>query len=84
MEIKPQAIPKETDKLEKGKYGKIEKAVADQPNCLANAPAFIKFARGHQCKSFLEYGKYPFISADEIKKALNVKNALSTMLDQMQ
>jgi hypothetical protein len=179
MEIKPQAmaIPKETDKLEKGKYGpiypkspacygftiiakiipgseptfyqhakNIEKAVADEPNCLAplmlhylrwvlfplkgetyfmyqgifdtdfdkytedavalftnlgvktvfenlegfpkdwqtNAPAFIKFVRDHQCPSFLEYGEYPFVSADEIKKALNVKNSFSAMLDQMQ
>jgi hypothetical protein len=49
-----------------------------------NAPAFIKFVREHQCPSFLEYGEYPFVSADEIKKALNVKNALSEMLDQMQ
>ena len=49
-----------------------------------NAPAFIKFVRDHQCPSFLEYGEYPFVSADEIEKALNVKNALSEMLDQMQ
>jgi hypothetical protein len=49
-----------------------------------NAPAFVKFVRDHQCPSFLEYGEYPFVSADEIKKALNVKNALSEMLDQMQ
>jgi len=170
-------MPKDTDKLEKGKYGpiypkspachgftliakiipgrepvfyeyaqNIEKAVAAQPNCLAplmlhylrwvlfpingvtyfmyqgifdtdfdkytedavmlftnlgvktvfenlegfpmdwqtNAPAFIKFVREHQCPSFLEYGEYPFVSADEIKKALNVKNSFSAMLDQMQ
>jgi hypothetical protein len=49
-----------------------------------NAPAFIKFVREHQCPSFLEYGEYPFVSADEIKKALRVKAALSEMLDQMQ
>jgi hypothetical protein len=49
-----------------------------------NAPAFIKFVREHQCPSFLEYGEYPFVSADEIKKALRVKAALSDMLDQMQ
>src|SRR3954452_25381922 len=48
-----------------------------------NAPAFIKFVREHQCPSFLEYGKYPFVSADEIKKALKIKNALGEMLDQM-
>jgi hypothetical protein len=49
-----------------------------------NAPAFVKFVREHQCPSFLEYGEYPFVTADEIKKALKVKQALSTMLDQMQ
>ncbi len=49
-----------------------------------NAPAFIKFVRDHQCPSFLEYGEYPFVSADEIKKALRVKASLSNILDQMQ
>jgi hypothetical protein len=49
-----------------------------------NAPAFVKFVREHQCPSFLEYGEYPFVTADEIKKALRVKASLSTMLDQMQ
>src|SRR6476660_6475860 len=100
----------------------IEKAVADQPDCLAvlklhylrwvlfpikgetyfmyqgifdnlegfptdwktNAPAFVKFVREHQCPSFLEYGEYPYVSSDEIKKALKVKAAFSNMLDQMQ
>jgi hypothetical protein len=49
-----------------------------------NAPAFIKFVRDHQCPSFLEYGEYPFVTAEEIKKALKVKAALSDILDQMQ
>ena len=49
-----------------------------------NAPAFIKFVRDNQRPSFLEYGEYPFVSAEEIKKALRIKAALSTMLDQMQ
>jgi hypothetical protein len=49
-----------------------------------NAPAFVKFVREHQCPSFLEYGEYPFVSAEEIKKALRVKAAVSEMLDQMQ
>ena len=49
-----------------------------------NPESFVKFAREHQCPSFLEYGEYPFVSADEIVKALNVKSALSSMLDQMQ
>ena len=47
-------------------------------------PAFIKFVRDHQCPSFLEYGEYPYVSADEIKKALKLKAAFSNMLDQMQ
>ncbi len=49
-----------------------------------NAEAFIRFVRDHQCPSFLEYGEYPYFSADEIKKALKIKNALSEMLDQLQ
>ncbi len=46
--------------------------------------AFVKFVREHQCPSFLEYGEYPYVSADEIKKALKIKAAFSNMLDQMQ
>jgi hypothetical protein len=49
-----------------------------------NPEGFIRFVRDHQCPSFLEYGEYPFVSADEIRKALNVKSGLSEMLDQMQ
>jgi hypothetical protein len=49
-----------------------------------NTPAFIKFVREHHRPSFMEYGEYPFVTADEIKKALKVKKALGGMLDQMQ
>jgi hypothetical protein len=49
-----------------------------------NTPAFVKFVRDHHCPSFLEYGEYPYVSGDEVKKALRVKSALSSMLDQMQ
>jgi hypothetical protein len=49
-----------------------------------NLPAVIKFFRDHQKPSFLEYGEYPYVTADEVKKALKVKTSLSTMLDQMQ
>ena len=49
-----------------------------------NAPAFVKFVRDHQRPSFLEYGEYPYVTADEIKKALKLKAAFSEMLDQMQ
>jgi hypothetical protein len=49
-----------------------------------NAPAFVKFVREHQQPSFLEYGEYPFVSAEEIKKALSLKASFSAMLEQMQ
>jgi len=49
-----------------------------------NSPAFVKFVREHQCPSFLEYGEYPFVSAEEIKKALRLKASFSNMLDHMQ
>ena len=49
-----------------------------------NLEAVNKFFRDHQCPSFLEYGEYPYVSAEEVKKALQVKAALSNMLDQMQ
>jgi hypothetical protein len=53
-------------------------------NWQGNVPAWNKFFRDHQCPSFLEYAEYPYATADEIKKALRVKSAMSTMLDQMQ
>jgi hypothetical protein len=49
-----------------------------------NVPAFVKFVREHQRPSFLEYGEYPYVTADEIKKALKLKAAFSDMLDLMQ
>jgi hypothetical protein len=49
-----------------------------------NVPAWQKFFREHQCPSFMEYAEYPYVSADEIKKALRIKDAFSAMLDQMQ
>jgi hypothetical protein len=49
-----------------------------------NPEAFIRFVREHQCPSFIEYGEYPYFTADEIKKALRIKGALSEMLDQLQ
>ncbi|HEX4771381.1 MAG TPA: hypothetical protein VH351_11140 [Bryobacteraceae bacterium] len=49
-----------------------------------NPSGFIKFVREHHRPSFMEYGEYPFVTAQEIKKALNVKRALGDMLDQMQ
>ena len=49
-----------------------------------NIPAVAKFFHDHQASSFLEYGEYPFVSADEVKQALRLKAAFGEMLDQMQ
>ena len=49
-----------------------------------NPEAFIRFVREHQCPSFMEYGEYPFFSADEIKKALKIRDSFTEMLDQLQ
>src|SRR5262245_20414595 len=49
-----------------------------------NLPAVTKLIRDHHRPSFMEYGEYPFVTADEIKKALKVKKALGDALDQMQ
>ena len=49
-----------------------------------NPEGFVKYVRAHQCPSFMEYGEYPFVSADEIKKALKIKSAFTEMLDQLQ
>jgi hypothetical protein len=49
-----------------------------------NPEAFIRFVREHQCPSFMEYGEYPYVSSDEIKKAIKVKDAFYAILEQMQ
>ena len=49
-----------------------------------NVAGVIKFFHDHQCPSFLEYGEYPYVTADESKKALKLKAAFADMLDLMQ
>jgi hypothetical protein len=49
-----------------------------------NLQAVIKFFRDHQRPSFLEYGEYPYVTADEVKKALKLKTAFAEVLDLMQ
>ena len=49
-----------------------------------NPQAFVKFVRDHHHPSFLEYGEYPFVTAQEIKKALKMRKAFSVMLDESQ
>jgi len=50
----------------------------------SNPAAIVKFFRDHQCPSFLEYSEHPYVSCEEIKKALTLKASFSNMLDQMQ
>ncbi len=49
-----------------------------------NPAAFAKFAREHQCSSFLEYAEYPDVTVTEVVKALEIKQSLSDILDRMQ
>jgi hypothetical protein len=49
-----------------------------------NPQSFVNYVREHHFPSFLEYGEYPYVTGDEVKKALRLKDAFSTMLDQMQ
>ena len=49
-----------------------------------NPDSFVTFVREHHYPSFLEIGEYPYVTADEVKKGLRLKDAFSEMLDQMQ
>jgi hypothetical protein len=70
-----------------GKYGidtVFENLEGFPTDWKTNPSAFVQFVRDHHRPSFLEYGEYPYVSADEIKKALRLKAAFSKMLDEMQ
>jgi hypothetical protein len=45
---------------------------------------FVKYVREHHRPSLLEIGSYPYVTAKEIQKALQLKAKFSEMLDQMQ
>jgi hypothetical protein len=49
-----------------------------------NPSAIVKFFREHQWPSFLEYSEHPYVTCEEIRKGLKLKEAFSGMLDQMQ
>jgi len=49
-----------------------------------NSEAFIRFVRDHHRPSFMEYAEYSYISAQEVKRALAVKNGLADVLDNLQ
>ena len=41
-----------------------------------NLTAVIKFFRDHQCPSFLEYGEYPYVSADESEEGAQAQSGV--------
>lgn len=49
-----------------------------------NPNAFIEYVREHHYPSFMEYCEYSYVSAKEIKSALELKNSFGVMLDNMQ
>jgi hypothetical protein len=50
----------------------------------SNPEAFIRFVREHHRPSFMEYAEYSYVSAKEVKSALEVKSSFGAMLDNMQ
>jgi hypothetical protein len=50
----------------------------------SNPQAFIQFVRDHHRPSFLEYAEYSYVTAKEVKSALQVKSGLAEVLDNMQ
>ena len=49
-----------------------------------NSAAFIQFVRDHHRPSFMEYAEYSYVSAQEVKRALAVKDGLVNVLDNLQ
>ena len=55
------------------------------PGGLEIEPAGVhRFVREHHRPSFLEYAEYSYVTANEVKSALEVKNGLANVLDNMQ
>jgi len=50
----------------------------------SNPEAFIQFVRDHHRPSFMEYAEYSYVSAQEVKRALAVKDGLADVLDNLQ
>ena len=49
-----------------------------------NPKAFIEYVRAHHRPSFMEYAEYSYVSAKEIKNALELKENFGKVLDNMQ
>jgi hypothetical protein len=55
-----------------------------RPHADPHPEPIVKFFRDHHWPSFREYSEHPYVSCEEIRKALNLKAAFSTALEQMQ
>jgi hypothetical protein len=53
-------------------------------NGMQDPEAFKKFVREHHCPSFLEYSEYEGVTVKEVKRALKVEEAFSSILEAMQ
>ncbi len=49
-----------------------------------NPASFVNLFASINARASSNTAEYPYVSADEVKKALKLKAAFSTMLDQMQ
>lgn len=56
----------------------------DDPTSAGDAEAYRKFLADNGVESFFQFEGYPSVTVEEIKKALKVRNAFSSMLDEMQ
>ncbi len=56
----------------------------DDPTSAGDAEAYRKFLADNGVESFFQFEGYPGVTVEEIKKALKVRNAFSSMLDEMQ
>jgi hypothetical protein len=56
----------------------------DDPASAADPAAYRKFLADNKVESFFQFEGYPGVTVEEIKKALKVRNAFSSMLDEMQ
>ena len=56
----------------------------DDPASASDAEAYRKFLADNGVDSFFQFEGYPGVTVEEIKKALKVRNAFSSMLDEMQ
>jgi hypothetical protein len=56
----------------------------DDPASAGDPEAYRKFLADNAVESFYQFEGYPGVTVEEVKKGLRVRNAFSSMLDEMQ